>query len=102
MIIAATSTFPLGPFTVHVRPRFDSPAWAVYIILRGQRLIGKQFSRPNLDDCRWLEQQSRLERLQYASRPCHRFVYSIRIGKSATNPRATARNAVPKREPELA
>lgn len=58
MIIAATSTFTLGRFTVCVRPRFDSPAWAVYIVYLGERLIGKQFSRPSLSDCQWLKRNN--------------------------------------------
>lgn len=54
MIIASTSTFTLGRFTVHVRPRFDNPAWAVYVVFLGERLVGKQFSIPSLSDCQWL------------------------------------------------
>lgn len=55
MLIAETFTFTLGRYTVQQRPRFDSPAWAVYIIFRGAKLIGKSFSRPDLDCCKWLE-----------------------------------------------
>lgn len=100
MIIAATSSFTLGPFTVQVRPRFDSPAWAVYIVLRGRRLIGKQFSRPSLDDCRWLESHAREERVVYADssfrRRAHPYYgqslhpgYSIRGGQATKRRRET-------------
>lgn len=57
MIVAGTSTFTLSSFTVRVRPRFDNPAWAVYLVFAGERLIGKQFSIPTLSDCEWLQRQ---------------------------------------------
>lgn len=66
MIIAVASTFTLGRFTVQVRPRHDNPAFAVYIVFRGERLIGKNFSRPGLSDCQWLERTKGV----YATRSC--------------------------------
>lgn len=65
MIIAQTSTFVLGDFTVQERPRFDNPAFAVYIVLRAGCFIGKSFSRPDLDCCKWLARQ-KSEELVYA------------------------------------
>lgn len=55
MIIADTCSFTLGKFTVQQRPRPDNPAWPVYIVFRGEKLIGKSFSIPDLGCCEWLE-----------------------------------------------
>ena len=54
MQTAETRIFAVGRFTVQQRPRFDNPAFAVYIVFLGERLIGKQFSRPSRSDCEWL------------------------------------------------
>lgn len=54
-MIADTTSFDLGPFKIHQRPRFDNPAFAVYLVFRGERLIGKSFSRPDQSCCEWLE-----------------------------------------------
>lgn len=48
----------LGKFTVHVRLRFDNPAWPLYVVYVGERLIGKSFSIPDLGCCQWLERQN--------------------------------------------
>lgn len=50
------STFQLGKFTVRIALRPDNPAFAKFVVFRGDRLIGTQFSRPNESDCKWLEQ----------------------------------------------
>ena len=52
-----SETFELGPYTVRLGLRADNPAFPVHIIMRGEKLIGKQFSRPCLDDCRALERE---------------------------------------------
>ena len=52
---AENMTFDIGPFKVHQRPRFDNPAFAVYIVMLGTMLIGKSFSRPDLSCCEWLQ-----------------------------------------------
>jgi hypothetical protein len=57
MPIAATGIWKVGPYTVQSRPRFDSPAWAVYIVFRGDKLIGKCFSMPDVGWCNALERQ---------------------------------------------
>lgn len=57
MMIAETRSFELGPFSVQQRPRQDNPAFAVYIISRASRFIGKSFSCPDLECCRWLERE---------------------------------------------
>lgn len=89
MIIVSPSTFTLGRFTVHVRPRFDSPGWAVYIVYLGERLIGKQFSRPNISDCQWLARQGDpVSRPVYAPRSLYGRKYSTGgyNTKNATKP----------------
>lgn len=49
------TTFTIGVYTVHARPRQDNPGWLVYLVYRGSSLIGKSFSVPDLGCCRWLE-----------------------------------------------
>ena len=58
MPVAKTSTWPLGPYLVVAKPRSDSPAFLVYVIFRGAKLIGKSFSVPDEGCCRWLEHSS--------------------------------------------
>lgn len=64
-MIAATRSFVLGQFTVIQRPRPDNAAWAVYIIYRDGKIVGKSFSVPDEGCCQWLEQQE-LNRIRYA------------------------------------
>ena len=49
------TTFQLGRYTVRCSLRPDNPAFARYLIYRNNLLVGRQFSRPSLEDCRWLE-----------------------------------------------
>jgi hypothetical protein len=49
------TTFQLGRYTVRVAMRQDNPAFAKYLIFRNNLLVGRQFSRPSLSDCEWLE-----------------------------------------------
>ena len=57
MIIAAEvgTTFSLGPYVVRIALRQDNPAFARYLVFRKGRIVGRQFSRPSLPDCQWLE-----------------------------------------------
>jgi hypothetical protein len=52
------TTYQLGRFLVRIALRPDNPAFACYIVFWKNKLIGKQFSRPNRSDCEWLERQS--------------------------------------------
>lgn len=54
MITAETRLFAVGRFTVQQRPRFDNPAFAVYVVFLGEKLVGKNFSMPSESDCEWL------------------------------------------------
>lgn len=45
----------VGPYVVREGLRQDNPAWPVYLVYRGERFIGKQFSVPSESDCEWLE-----------------------------------------------
>lgn len=56
MIIAPTCSFSVGTYTVWQRPRMDNPAFAQYLVFLGEKLIGKTFSVPDVDACRWLQQ----------------------------------------------
>ena len=49
------TTFTLGRYTVRCALRPDNPAFAKYLIFRNNLLVGRQFSRPSLSDCAWLE-----------------------------------------------
>lgn len=90
----ASISFRLGPYTVLQRPRFDSPAWAVYIVHRGDKYVGKSFSRPDEGCCQWLERQE-LNRIIYAEQSANLPRYSMpRRGRPS--------NAERKRRAELA
>lgn len=54
-MIAEERSWHLGPYFVRQTVRPDNPYWPCYIVFRGQKLVGKQFSRPNEADCQWLE-----------------------------------------------
>ena len=49
------TTFTLGRYTVRCALRQDNPGFAKYLIFRNNLLVGRQFSRPSLEDCQWLE-----------------------------------------------
>jgi hypothetical protein len=78
MIIAETLTFTVGRYRIQQRPRPDNPAWPVYIVFVGQKLIGKSFSMPNLDCCRWLEHWG--DHYANESSPPRRHTYNCRNG----------------------
>lgn len=52
----------IGPYTVVEGLRRDNPAWPVYLVYKGDALVGRQFSKPCLSDCEWLDR----ERVVYA------------------------------------
>lgn len=52
----------LGPYTIIEGLRRDNPAFPCYLVYKGESLIGKQFSKPSLTDCEWLDR----ERVVYA------------------------------------
>lgn len=60
-MIAETSSFEIGPYKIQQRPRFDNPWFAVYIVSRGNKQIGKSFSMPDLACCEWLERTNYAE-----------------------------------------
>ncbi|MDP2619286.1 MAG: hypothetical protein Q8P46_03790 [Hyphomicrobiales bacterium] len=53
--IADTEYWRIGKYTVQSRPRPDNPAFSLFVVFHGLRLVGKSFSRPDLGCCRWLE-----------------------------------------------
>lgn len=55
LIIAEECTFKIGKYTVRQAVRPDNPYWPRYIVFKGTRLVGQQFSRPSESDCEWLE-----------------------------------------------
>lgn len=57
-------TFDLGPYTVRLGLRPDNPAFPAYLVFRGDRLIGRQFSCPSESDCQ------RIERERSDAEPC--------------------------------
>lgn len=67
MIIVETASFQLGAYTVQQRPRPDNPAFAVFVVMKAAKIIGRQFSRPSEDDCKWLERE-RQEQARIANR----------------------------------
>lgn len=87
------SSFQVGRYTVQMRMRFDNPHSPAYCIYRGEKFIGKQFSRPCESDCEWLERASHSEH-PYTEAPSRRRTHST--GGCHT------RNATRKPEPETA
>lgn len=83
MLIAQTSTYTLGRFTIHQRPLFDNPAFCHFLVFLGQQLVGKQFSVPSESDCDWL--LSQVQQTRYAERVTVRRVYSKVIKGRARN-----------------
>lgn len=82
MNIIEVRTFHIGSYTVHQRPRFDSPGWAQYLVYLGEVLIGKCFSCPCESDCQWLERQQREQTgYAYSSAPLHDLT-GVRRGKA--------------------
>lgn len=55
----------LGRYLVRIGLRRDNPAFPVYLIYRGDKLIGRSFSMPDLGCCEYLERQE-LDRISYA------------------------------------
>ena len=53
-----SDSFTLGKFTIQVSLRPDNPAFPAYRIFIGAKFIGKNFSRPCLTDCEWLEREN--------------------------------------------
>jgi hypothetical protein len=51
-------TFKLGRYVVRIALRHDNPAFAKYLIFRGDKLIGRQFSWPCESDCQWHERMA--------------------------------------------
>ncbi len=85
--IADTREWAIGRFTVQQRPRPDNPACLVYIVFIGANLIGKSFSRPNLDCCESLLHQTPCARHVYArpedSAPLRRYTMGSPIKRKA-------------------
>lgn len=65
-MIAETRMYQLGQYTILERPRTDNPAWPVYIIRIGLKVVGRGFSKPSLSDCEWLAAQEKHHEPVYA------------------------------------
>lgn len=66
-MIVDNKTFHRGKYTVHQRQRFDNPAWPLYIIRHGERIVGRQFSYPSESDCEWLDRERAIYAAQSAA-----------------------------------
>lgn len=86
-VISETRAWDVGPYRVQQRPRFDNPAFAVYIVSRGERLIGKSFSLPDLGCCEWLERHGGLYADASAGRSRKMIAHAAR-GRAAERHRA--------------
>lgn len=97
-----SATFELGKFTVRIGLRRDNPAFPVYLVFHGDRLVGKHFSRPGLSDCQWLE---RTNGEVYATKSCWAETsegHPIWNAKTTTRRRGRPRKDVSQRELEEA
>ena len=86
-------TLTFGPYIVRESLRPDNPAFPVFLIYRGDKLIGKSFSVPDLGCCQWLEQQER-DRIRYAKESAQLRVYTVVKGGKAANAERPATEAV--------
>lgn len=85
-----SETFTLGPYTVRIGLRRDNPAFPVYLVFKGDELVGRQFSRPCESDCRWLEHQ----RGVYATASSTRNKFSVYRRGRPTNAERARRAAL--------
>ena len=78
----------LGSFVVRCTLRFDNPYFPRYVVFKGDKLVGMQFSVPNLSDCKWLERGA-----EYAasSGPTYTGVYRINYRRGATSAESIAK-----------
>src|SRR4051812_21148602 len=60
MLLAEPLTFVVGAYIVKQTPEPDRQ-WPLYRVYLGGVLIGKSFSMPDEDACRWLEHQQRAQ-----------------------------------------
>jgi hypothetical protein len=74
--IVENRTFVLGRYVVVQKPRFDSPAWAVYLIYRNNKLVGRSFSVPDEGWCEAIERLAKTGR--YAEAPIQKYSYRLR------------------------
>lgn len=58
----------VGKYVVRVGLRPDNPAFPQFLVYRGDKFIGKQFSVPCESDCDWLARQADAHSPQYAPR----------------------------------
>lgn len=95
MIIVETRIYELGKYTIQERPRQDNPAWAVYIVILREKVIGKQFSVPSMSDCEWLSRQKTAETVYALPEQSHKHGqrYSINSNGRARNGRPAKRAA---------
>ena len=67
MLTPECKTWKLGRFTVRQGVRPDNPAFAVYMVFVGEKLIGRSFSVPDRGCCEWLQRQHAADRPVYAT-----------------------------------
>jgi len=60
--VVETKEWTCGKYIVKQRPRIDNPSFAVFLVFKEEKLIGKQFSVPDVEECRWLEKYNKTGR----------------------------------------
>lgn len=95
----ARGSFVLGPYTIRIGLRPDNPAFTKFLVYRGDKFIGPNFSRPSLSDCETLE---RLQKEQCYARATRwpEFSEGRPIWNTPTKRRGRPRKDAPRNEPE--
>lgn len=58
MNIAPTRWYSEGPFRVLEHPLASAPCWSTFWVYVGQRVIGRQLSKPSLLDCEYMARRA--------------------------------------------
>ncbi len=52
--VVETKEWMCGKYKIIQRPRTDNPSFAVFLIYHHNKYLGRQFSMPNKEDCRFV------------------------------------------------
>ena len=76
MILPSCETWQLGKYTVRAAVRIDNPLFSRYVVMRGGKVVGCSFSRPNAAQCEDIERFAQTGR--YADAPIQTYNYRLR------------------------
>lgn len=85
-----------GRYTVRATLRLDNPAFARYVIVRGEKIIGTSFSVPDRDWCEAIERLAKWGRYVENSAPPKSYSYRLKDKARASAAKATRSRQVNK------